>query len=467
MANTKPVEHLRVPPQSMEAEQSILGAILMVDTADRRVREVFDMIRPEMFYNASNRMIFTVMVNIGAMNDIDVITVSDALGEDLEEVGGIAYLGNLAKNTPSASNVLAYCEIVAERYQEREVQRIGSEMVEQIFEGQSVADVTQFVERNINSLEATGSYEPTHINTQIGDWVDIMHARCKNDPDAVGYKTGIKTLDDQIGGFKPGWLITLGGRPSHGKTLFTQIINGCIAQHLPTLFFSMEMSAQEIMDRYVGVLGGVDPKNLQLGALTDLEWGRANQVIHAIKNNGYQIYYDETPALALQQIASRVKAAIKRNGKHGLITVDYLGLMQKPKAERDDLAIGAITRGLKQLAKEVNVPILLLTQANREADTAAHLAMKHLYGSSAIEADSDLVLFTECPEVKDPETIMKGVFKLIPAKFRHGRCTLTSYMKRREDDCGGTYYCMDVQEAAAMENEQERRNNKPKSYVKK
>ena len=446
---------LKIPPHSIEAEQSVLGSILILQKADRLIGEVFDIIKPEMFYNESHRIIFKAMVRIGALNEIDLIVLEEELDRvgETEKAGGFAYMGDLARNTPSSKNVLKYCEIITERYQKRMVLEILHNATDQIYGKSETTDTLTYLENNLSNIDLGGQYEPKHINTKINDWLDVMQRRSENDQGAIGLKTGITALDEQIIGVQPNWLIVLAGRPSMGKTLVAQMINSYISKTLPTQFFTMEMSSNEVMDRYVGILAGVEVNNLKMGALTDTEWARTHDVIDGMNKDRFQIYYDETPALALAQIRHRVKATIKKVGQIGLVTIDYLGLMEKERSERDDLAIGKITRGLKQLAKETNTPILLLTQANRGTDTAVRPTMSNLAGSSAIEADADLILFAHRDEVANPDTAFKGVIELIPAKFRHGTCNQISYIGRREDRMGGMFYSLTTEQAAELDNQ--------------
>jgi len=448
-------EKLKIPPHSVEAEQSVLGAILILQKADRIIGEIMDLINSEMFYNLSHKIIFEAMVKIGPMNEIDVVTLEEYL-ENIgksDEVGGIAYLAQLGRNTPSASNALAYCEIIKERYLKRVLIGDMHSAIEALYNGEQAADVISMVERNITSIDLGGKYEPLHLNTKIDSWLDVMESRCKNELSAVGLKTGLKTLDDQIGGIKPNWLVVLAGRPSNGKTLVAQLINSHISATLPSLFFTMEMSSDEVMDRYMGIMAGISVKSLTSGAMSKYELSRANGVINGINSGQNKIYYDESPALALNQIMYRVKSAIKRLGQIGLVTIDYLNLMQKDRADTDALAIGLITKGLKRLAKETKTPILLLVQANRNTDQVTRPTMSNLAGSSAIEADADLVLFAHREEVNNPETHLKGILEIIPAKFRHGTCSNTTYIGKRCDEDGGRFYCLNDEEMGLLEHQ--------------
>jgi replicative DNA helicase len=447
----------------MEAEQAVLGSILILAKADRLVGEIFDLISTDMFYNQSHQIIFNAMNRIGAKNEIDVVTLDEELGntEQSELAGGFAYFGDLARNTPSSKNVLKYAEIIIERYEKRKVIEILHNSIDQVYNKTETSETLSYIERNLAGINLGGNYEPTHINSKIPEWLDVMQKRAENDQCAIGLKTGVDGLDKQIIGIQPNWLIILAGRPSMGKTLVAQMIHSHISKTLPTMFFSMEMSSNEIMDRYVGILAGIEVNNLKMGALSDLEWERTNNIIYSMNKDRFKIYYDETPALALKQICHRVKSTIKKVGKIGLVTIDYIGLMEKERSERDDLAIGKITRGLKQLAKETNTPILLLVQANRGTDIVARPTMSNLAGSSAIESDADLVLFSHRDEVANPETAFKGIIELIPAKFRHGTCNKTAYIGKRSDKMGGTFYSLTDAEAGELDNQNKTRQLPP------
>lgn len=463
----------RIPPHAIEAEQSVLGSILIMEKADRLIGEVFDLLRPDMFYNQSHQVIFAEMVKIGAMNEIDLVTMMAKLEANNQDeiAGGWAYVSELAKNTPSHRNVMAYCDMVLDKYNKRQVLAVIENATDQIYQSGDLPEVTEYINRGIEGVDLSGSYEPEHIATKVDSWIDRMDRRTQNDQTEIGIKTGIKGLDDQILGVKPNWLITLGGRPSMGKTIICQLINSHMSRTLPTLFFTMEMSGDEIMDRYMGVLSGIEAKNLNQGALTDYEWSRVHPVLDDMKKDRLRIFYDESPALSIDQICYRVKTAIKKHGQFGLVTIDYLELMQKPKADRDDLSIGIITRRLKQLAKETGTPILLLAQANRATDQLKRPGMGNLAGSKAIESDSDLVIFAHREEVSNPHTAFKGVTEIIPAKFRHGTCSQTVYLKRDSDESGGRLRTLSIEEVALLDHEESNRaeaataTNKPKRYA--
>ena len=434
----------------MEAEQSVLGAIMLVGEKDQKIREVFDLVSPEMFFNSGHQAIFRAMQGC---SHLDMVTVSDAMGGDSDV--SFSYLGELQKNTPSASNIMQYVEILRSHYRDRITIGICNDAAEQIYSGCEGEEAIRVLKSNIESIDLTTSYEPKSASEMIPEWMELMDRRVKGDIEAVGVKTGIHSIDNQIGGIGCDWLVVLAGRPSNGKSLIAQLIAANISAQFPVLDFQMEMGDSGLFDRYVGLLAGVNPKNLREGQLSDYEWSRTHQVLEAFNKGSSVIHIDDTPALSVEQIKARSKSFKKKHGKIGLITIDYLGLMKKPKADRNDLAIGEITRQLKELAKEIQTPILLLAQANRGADQAHRLTMQNLKDSSSIEADADLILFAHREEVNNPETAWRGVIEIVPAKFRHGTMERSAFMKRQSDQEGGRYRCLTDAEAGFIQNEED------------
>lgn len=452
-----PTENLRLPPHNLEAEQSVIGSILILDKGDQAIREVFDILRPEMFYSRAHQLIYKAFQTIGAMNEIDMITVSELLEstEELDEAGGFVYLGEVSKNTPSVANVIAYAEIVADRYRQREFLSIVHNASDQIYNKESLADVISCLNRNVEQIDTGGAYEPENLFDAVPDFVDTMQRRADGDIEEIGVKTGIKGIDSQIGGIKKNWLVSLVGRPSMKKTIIAQLINANISRILPTLFFSMEMDREELRDRYIGLMAGINKNNLRDGLLSEYESSRIGRLYQEYHQQMKNVMFDTDPQLSYQQISHRVKRTIKKYGKLGLVTIDYLGIMRQPKADRHDLGIAEITRNLKQLAKETSTPILLLVQANRETDKLNRGTNANIADGAAIERDSDLVIWTHCEEVKDPKTRLKGITEIYGTKGRHSALSHSVYLKQADDIEGGQFYCMSTEEIARIHNEME------------
>lgn len=451
------MENINIPPHSIEAEQAVLGALMMMDANEHKALEVTDTLRPEMFYNMAHQEIYRAMTKL---KDRDLITITDLLDKQnkLDECGGFAYIAELGKSTPSTATALQYAEIVADKYNAREIMGVLHNGISQIYDKQPNSEVLQYIGNEAQKIDLSGGYEPSHIGDLSSSFINRLEARQKGDRSAVGLKTGIARLDDEIIGIGEDWLVTLFARPSHGKTLIAQLICSHIAKREAVQFFSMEMSKDEIMDRFVGITAGIGPKALKTGELNDYQFAKLGEVLGLMDRKQLNIFYDDTPALSLQQIRHRVKTTIKRRGKLALIVIDYLKLMTLPKADREDLAIGEVTRGLKQLAKEVKVPVLLLAQANRGTDKEKRPQMSNIYGSSAIEADSDLIIASHREEVVNESTALRGVVELIPVKFRHGDLPRTVYLKTNES---GLFTCLtDVQIGDLMNREEVRGGRK-------
>ena len=455
------MENIKIPPHSQEAEQSVIGAILILDDTDSLITEIMDSLRPDMFYSRSNQIVFKAITNIKSW---DLITVTEELERtgDLDEAGGFVYVGDMAKNTPSAANAMVYVQIIKDRYIARQILSTNYSAAEQIYNKEPNRSVAEFMIRNIKDVDDSGTYKPVHIKTHIEPWIQLMDKRLRKDTGATGIKTGITALDDQIIGLGCDWLIVLAGRPSMGKTKIAQLIGGNVAFQKPVQFFSMEMSDIETMDRVIGIGAGITPKSLKLGTLTDYEWQRTSKLMEAIENDEYNMYLDSEPTLTLSQVRQRAKAMKKADSRLGLIMIDYMELMEYPDADRDDLRIGELIKGLKRLSREIKVPIMLLAQANRGADDKKRPSMSNLYGSSAIEKNADLIMFVHCDEVNNPDTKRRGVTELIQAKFRHGDPLRDVYLKKDPDDCGGRLRCMSPQEMHAIETEEQEQTTKLK-----
>lgn len=454
------MEMLNLPPHSIEAEQAVLGALMVLDSNEHKALEVTDTLRAEMFYNATHQEIYRAMIKL---KERDLITITDALDAQgkLEECGGFAYIAELGKSTPSTSTINTYAEIISDKYHAREIIGIANNAAQQAYNKEPNQEIIQGMGNALQGIDLSGGYEPQHIGGLVDGFIDRLEARTKGERSAIGLKTGIERLDDEIIGIGEDWLITLFARPSHGKTLIAQYIANSVGSREAVQFFSMEMSAAEIMDRFVGISAGIPPKALKTGELSDYQWERIAQATGGMFNERVNIYYDETPALSLAQIRHRVKTTIKKKGKLSLIVIDYLKLMSLPKADREDLAIGEVTRGLKQLAKEIKTPVLLLAQANRGTDKEKRPQMSNIYGSSAIEADSDLIMAVHREEVVNEHTALRGVVEIIPVKFRHGDLPRTIYMKPKQD---GLFACLSDEEVGDLMNQEDARGNNKKPF---
>lgn len=439
-----------IPPHSPEAEQGAIAAILQFGKTDQATRELMDSVTSEMFYNRTNRDLYALLekqVSFSYVTLMDDIKNNKLSGIQID----ITYVLGLKNSFASKQQMPHYAAIINERFNQRQLIYIADNIMEQAYAKVSSDQIRETLNSVLAGIESPSSYEPTHLSDFASEWINVMEKRITNDQAIVGIKTGLAELDNQIVGIGNSWLFVLAGRPSHGKSLVAQLIGNYVARTRPNIFFSMEMTELEIMDRTMGLIADIAPNNIRQGDLTDKEWSKASQVIKSLKDNTLQFYIDTTPSLSIHQICARAKAFKRKYPNAGLIQIDYLGLMEKPSADRNDLAIAEITRRLKQLAKEIQTPIMLLVQCNRAADKAKRLTMSNLADAASIERDADLVLFTHREEVSDPETHKKGIIEITCGKFRHGTLDRDVLLKRGEFG----YRCLDQDEQILLKNKEQ------------
>jgi replicative DNA helicase len=448
---------LKVPPHSIEAEQSVLGG-LMLDNAswDR----VVDIINEADFYRRDHRLIFGA---VHALSDqsrpFDVVTLSEHLGSNgqLEEAGGLGYLGELAHNTPSAANIQAYAEIVRERSVVRQLIGAGTEITESGFntEGRSVSELLDDAERRVFQISDGGARRSAGfapVRDVLVNVMDRIEKLFESDTHITGVPTGFHDLDDKTSGLQPSDLIIVAGRPSMGKTSFA--MNLCeaaaIKERRAVAVFSMEMPAEQLTMRMLSSLGRIDQQKVRSGRLSDEDWPRLTSALTML--NDTEIFIDDTPALTPTELRARCRR-LKREADLGLVLIDYLQLMHVPGTrENRATEISEISRSLKALAKELDVPVIALSQLNRslEQRTDKRPVMSDLRESGAIEQDADVILFIYRDEVYNDESKDKGKAEIIIGKQRNGpigRVMLTflnQYTRFEnfipEDYAGGGFY---------------------------
>lgn len=424
------LESLRTPPHSIEAEQSVLGGLLLDNAAWDRIA---DLLGPEDFYRFDHRLIFQHIARlIGASRPADVITVYESLSGigKADEVGGLAYLNALAQNTPSAANIRHYARIVRDRSVLRRLITVSDEIAGLAFQpqGREVKKILDEAESRIFSIAEEGARgvqgfsEIRPLLAQVVERVDELYNR-ENKNDVTGVPTGFLDLDRKTSGLQPGDLIIVAGRPSMGKTAFSVNIGEHVAieSGLPVAIFSMEMSGAQLAMRMIGSVGRLDQHKLRTGQLAEDDWPRLTYAIQ--KMNDAQIYIDETPALSSDALRSGARRLARQCGKLGLIIVDYLQLMSPNSAgENRSTEIGEMSRGLKALAKELACPVIALSQLNRSVEQRPNKRpqMSDLRESGSIEQDADLILFIYRDEVYNPDSPDKGTAEIIIAKQRNG-----------------------------------------------
>ncbi|MFM7226561.1 MAG: replicative DNA helicase [Betaproteobacteria bacterium] len=424
------LDALRVPPHSIEAEQSVLGGLLLDNTAFDRV---IDLVSAEDFYRFDHRLIFQQIAKlVAATKPADVITVFESLSllGKAEEVGGLAYLNALAQNTPSAANIRRYAEIVRDRSILRKLISVSDEIAGDAFnpQGKEVRQMLDVAESKIFSIAeegnrgAAGFVEIKPLLAHVVERIDELFARDSTN-DVTGVPTGMLDLDRMTSGLQEGDLIIVAGRPSMGKTAFSVNIgeNVAIESGLPVAIFSMEMGGTQLAMRMLGSVGRIDQQRLKTGRLKDEDWPKLTSAIQ--KMNDAPIFIDETPALSSVELRSRARRLARKCGKLGLIIVDYLQLMSaNAPGENRATEISEISRNLKSLAKELNCPVIALSQLNRSLEQRPNRrpVMSDLRESGAIEQDADLILFIYRDEVYNPDSPDKGTAEIIIGKQRNG-----------------------------------------------
>jgi replicative DNA helicase len=425
------VSELRIPPHSIEAESSVLGGLLLDNTAWDRVG---DLLTDADFYRYEHRLIYSAIAAlVNASKPADVITVFEQLQSlaKAEECGGLAYLNSLAQYVPSASNIRRYGEIVRERALLRKLVSASDEIATSAFntQGRGVDQILDHAEQLVFRIGEEGSRMQQGFQSMDGlvvDLLDRVQALSENPNDITGVATGFVDLDRMTSGLQPGDLIVIAGRPSMGKSSLG--IN--IAEHvalnvgLPVAVFSMEMGASQLAVRIVGSIGRIDQTHLRTGRLTDDEWPRLTEAIERLRNAS--IYIDETPGLTTSEVrASARRLARQAGGKLGLIVVDYLQLMTVSSGMSDEnraTAVGEISRGLKMLAKELQCPVIALSQLSRgvESRSDKRPMMSDLRESGAIEQDSDVILMLYRDDYYNKDSKEPGVAEVIVSKQRNG-----------------------------------------------
>ncbi|MEA5444656.1 replicative DNA helicase [Gammaproteobacteria bacterium AB-CW1] len=427
LPNSEQADALKVPPHSIEAEQSVLGA-LMLDNSTWD--QVADRLSDGDFYRRNHQIIFRALARLSDRGDpSDAVTVSEYLEKtgELEEAGGLAYLGALAKDTPSAANVRAYADIVRERSVLRQLIRIGHELSESAFapDGRDSKELIEEAEKRVFEIAEQGmrrsqTYSP--IKDLLRQAVDRIDELIHSDADTTGIPSGIDKFDEMTSGLQPSDLIILAARPSMGKTSLAMNFaeHAAIQAKQPVAIFSMEMSGDQLAMRMISSLGRVDQSKVRTGDISEEDWPRITSAVALMSEA--PIFIDDTPALTPTELRARCRR-IKREHGLGLVVVDYLQLMRVAgMSENRTNEISEISRGLKALAKELNVPVIALSQLNRNLEQRPDKRpkMADLRESGSIEQDADVIVFIYRDEVYNPDTQHKGMAELIIEKQRNG-----------------------------------------------
>ncbi len=452
---------IRRPPHSTDAEMAVLGG-LMLDS--RGWEQVADVLTRDDFYRQDHQLIFeAIAVLADAGRTVDAITISEHLekSDQLKDVGGLAYVGTLANDTPSSANIRAYAEIVRERSQLRSLLNVGGEIaaLATTTDGRSATELVDEAERKVFEIAESGQRRGrgfVSLRAILPDTIDRLDVLYNSTGDITGVSTGFPDFDKMTAGLQPGDLIIIAGRPSMGKTSLAINIaeNAAVGPIIanrpddaaPVAVFSMEMSAEQLSFRLISSLGQVNQGKLRTGNFGEEDWPRINNAVKWMSSA--PIFIDDTPALSPTEVRARARR-VKREHGLGLIVIDYLQLMQvSGMSENRATEISEISRGLKALAKELSVPVIALSQLNRSVEQRQDKrpVMSDLRESGAIEQDADVIAFIYRDEVYNQETPRKGIADVIIAKQRNGPTgdvTLTfqgqytrfqSYTPERVDD---------------------------------
>jgi len=422
------VEALKVPPQSIQAEQSVLGGLMLDnETWD----QVADQVSEVDFYRKEHRLIYRIIQELSAKQvPFDVITLSEALEKkgELDDAGGLAYLGTLAKDTPSAANVKTYASIVRDRSVLRQLIHVGTEITDSAFntEGRETIDLLGNAERRVFEIaeqRQRGESGFSSIKSLLAQAVDKIETLFEQEGSITGASTGFTDFDEMTSGLQPADLIIVAGRPSMGKTAIAMNMaeNVAIKGDKPVAIFSMEMPGDSLAMRMMSSLGRIDQHKVRTGKLGDDEWPRLTSAINILAEA--KLFIDDTPALTPSEVRSRARRLAREHGQLGLIVLDYIQLMQSPgSGENRVQEISDISRSLKALAKELNVPVVALSQLNRNLEQRPNKrpVMSDLRESGSIEQDADVIVFIYRDEVYNEDSPDKGVAEIIISKQRNG-----------------------------------------------
>ena len=444
-------ESLRIPPSSVQAEQAVLGGLMLDNmTWD----SIADRIGESDFYRRDHQLIFRMIAKLAEKQQpFDVVTISAAMqSNELAEIGGLPYLATLARDTPSAANIVSYADIVRDRSVLRQLIHVGTKIGDSAFntEGRETSEILDTAERELFKIleqRQRGQEGFIGIKPLLAKAVDKIEMLFEQEGHITGAPTGFTDLDDLTSGLQPADLIIVAGRPSMGKTTIAMNMaeNIAIKTQKPVAIFSMEMPGDALAMRMMSSLGRIDQHRVRTGKLEDHEWPRLTSAISLLGET--KMFIDDTPALTPTEVRARARRLTREHGQLGLVVLDYLQLMQSPSSGDNRVQqISDISRGLKALAKELNVPVVALSQLNRNLESRPNKRpmMSDLRESGAIEQDADLIIFVYRDEVYNEDSPDKGIAEIIVGKQRNGplgtvRLTFLGQYTRFENYAGTSY----------------------------
>jgi replicative DNA helicase len=427
VASENTLANLKLPPHSLEAEQAVLGGLMLDDQAWDRVS---DRVKEEDFYRRDHRLIFQAIALLANASDPrDALTVSETLTRlgELDNAGGLAYLGELVRNTSSATNIAAYGDIVRERSVLRQLIRISNEVSDTAFQpqGATAQDILDQAERKIFAIaeQQQKGGGPQALRPLLQKALDRIDKLFQSTESITGLSTGFTDLDDRTSGLQNGDLVIVAARPSMGKTTFAMnlVENAMLRSGKPVLVFSMEMPAEQLVMRMLSSLGRIDQGRVRSGKLEEEDWPRLTSTMTMLSEQ--KLLIDDSASLSPNDVRTRARRVAREQGGLGLIMVDYLQLMRVPGLESNRVnEISEISRSLKALAKEMECPVIALSQLNRSLEQRPNKrpVMSDLRESGAIEQDADVIMFIYRDEVYNPESPDKGTAEIIIGKQRNG-----------------------------------------------
>ena len=420
-------QNLTVPPQAIEAEQSVLGSLML---ESRHIDDVSDVLEVRDFYRADHQVIYTEILKMhGEGVAVDVVSVSESLTktDKIDQVGGLSYLGSLAKNTPNAGHVKSYAQIIRDNATLRRIIEVGNDMVKSAYHtgGKKPAEIVDAVECAVMEIAGKANKsdnDPVFINQPMSAFLDELEMRSNNKGEIFGLATGFTDLDFKTSGFGEGDLVIVAGRPSMGKTsLMMNIVENCAIKDSKRIqVFSLEMPAKQLAMRMAASVGRVSMQKFKTGNMTTEDWPKLTNAVGLIHDKSIQI--DDTSAMTVSGVRSSSRRMASKTGGVDLIVIDYLQLMTDNSGENRTQQISNISRGLKALAKEQGCPVIVLSQLNRGLEQRPNKrpVMSDLRESGAIEQDADVILFVYRHEVYEPETDQQGIAEIIIGKQRNG-----------------------------------------------
>ncbi|MCX6111788.1 MAG: replicative DNA helicase [Proteobacteria bacterium] len=417
----------RLPPQNIEAEQCVLGAVLLEGGASF---EVVDMLDEDDFYRDAHKKVFSAVKRLVEKNEpVDLITLQDELKRvnELEAVGGVGYLSEVLALVPTAANATYYAKIVRDKAMERKLLTTCTSIVNDIYNsGYDTDTLVNEAEGKIYSVKGERSlgqyFLVKDVTKEYFKKIEDLYQKGEN---LLGVSTGYKDIDQLTGGFKPGQLIIIAARPSMGKTALAMNFarNSAIRHNNSIAVFSLEMSKEEVLGRLIGSEARIDITRLTSGRIEENEWGKLTEAASRLSES--MIFIDDTSSLTPGEIRSRCRRIKAQYGKLDMVIVDYLQLMRPgigSKSQNREQEIADISRTLKALAKEMHIPVIALSQLNREVDkrTDKRPFLSDLRESGAIEQDADMIIFIYRDEVYHRETESPGIAEIIFSKNRSG-----------------------------------------------